>query len=291
MASSIIEQQHKNKIALSFDVEDWFTVRNMREHISFDDWQKVENRIHVGMDFILDSLASKNIKATFFILGWVADQFPDLVRRIDSEGHEIACHGYGHTPIDLLEPGAFKKDLQRAMQSLENITGKKVKGFRAPSFSVTHKTAWALDIMQECGLEYDSSIFCTTHPDYGIDDFPTHLTTVSGLIEVPLKKNSVFGVKLPVCGGGYFRMLPYLLTKFALNSDMVGPRVMYFHPWEFDSKQPRVKLPWLKRFRHYIGLKQNKKKFLRLLNDFEFTTIEKLISTAKENNQVSTYNF
>jgi len=197
-----------NPIALSFDVEDWFTVRNMRDFVSDADWNKQELRVNIGMDFILNALAEKNIKATFYILGWLADRCPELVQKISSQDHEIGCHSYQHTPIDLLTPDAFAKDLRKAIDALESVTGKKIKGFRAPSFSVMHKTSWAIDIIKDSGLQYDSSIFVTSHPDYGVRDFPTDITKVNKLIEVPLKKSPLFGTQVPVCGGGYFRMLP-----------------------------------------------------------------------------------
>ncbi|XGC79503.1 XrtA system polysaccharide deacetylase [Bdellovibrio bacteriovorus] len=281
----------KNPIALSFDVEDWFTVRNMRGLVSDDQWHAQESRIHVGVNFILEELSKKNIKATFFILGWLADNHPEIVKSISDQGHEIACHGYQHTPIDLLTPQSFKQDLSKSITSLERVTGKKIKGFRAPSFSVTEKTAWALPIMKECGLEYDSSIFVTSHPDYGVQDFPTVQTAVGGMTELPLKKSPLFGTQIPVCGGGYFRMLPYALTKAALKKDLQkSPAIMYFHPWEFDPGQPRMALPPLKRFRHYVGLNSNRGKFIQLLNDFEFTTMENLL-TLNQSQGVASYSF
>ncbi|WP_413580669.1 XrtA system polysaccharide deacetylase [Bdellovibrio sp. HCB288] len=292
--STLTNNQNKSKhhIALSFDVEDWFTVRNMRDFVSDSDWDKQEMRVNVGMDFILEALAEKNIKATFYILGWLADRAPELVKKIADQGHEIGCHSYQHTPIDLLDPKSFEADLKKAISALETVSGQKIKGFRAPSFSVMHKTSWALPIIRDCGLEYDSSIFVTSHPDYGVRDFPTTITTVSGLTEVPLKKSKFFGTEIPVCGGGYFRMLPYALTKSALKQDLEnGPVVMYFHPWEFDPKQPRVALPAIKRFRHYVGLNSNRDKFLKLLNDFEFTTVESLVQDAKATNKLTNYSF
>ena len=284
--------KNPHPIALSFDVEDWFTVRNMRGAISEVDWKNQDLRVQIGMDFILDSLAEKNIKATFFILGWIADQCPELVKKISDQGHEIACHGYSHTPIDLLTPEAFEADLKKAIDTIEKVTGQKIKGFRAPSFSVMEKTAWALPIIKKLGLEYDSSIFSTRHPDYGVQNFPTEITTVSGLTEVPLKKSKILGMQIPVCGGGYFRMLPYQFTKSALQRDLKKDAVvMYFHPWEFDAAQPRVKLGVLKTFRHYVGLNSNREKFLNLINDFEFTTIENMISKSARNRKPTEYFF
>lgn len=276
---------NKNTIALSIDVEDWFTVRNMREFFSYSDWEKQEIRVNVGMDFILNELNRRNIKATFFILGWVAEKSPDLIRKISSAGHEIASHGYSHTPIDLLTPASFEEDLVKSLNVISDITKKKVKGFRAPSFSITKDTMWALEILKKHGIEYDSSIFSTIHPDYGISGFPTTITSLeAGIVEVPMRKGNFFGLQIPVCGGGYFRMFPYSLIRSSLRQTLQDESlVMYFHPWEFDSKQPRIALSWFKKFRHYVGLNSNRKKFTKLLNDFEFTTIENLIEINKKN--------
>lgn len=292
MSNNTMSKTSSHPIALSFDVEDWFTVRNMRDAISEADWEKQDLRVQIGMNFILDALADKNIKATFFILGWIADRCPELVKKISDQGHEIACHGYSHTPIDLMTPESFEHDLKRAIDSLERITGQKIKGFRAPSFSVMEKTAWALPIIKKLGLEYDSSIFSTRHPDYGVHDFPTQITNVSKIKEVPLKKSKVFGAQIPVYGNNYFRMLPYQFTKRALKNDLkADATVMYFHPWEFDSAQPRVNLGILKNFRHYVGLNTNREKFLKLINDFDFITIEKMVSASTNNRKLDEYFF
>jgi polysaccharide deacetylase family protein (PEP-CTERM system associated) len=268
-------------IALSFDVEDWFTVRNMRDFIKESEWDQQALRVQIGLDFILQQLEIKKIKATFFILGWIADKCPDLVISIDKAGHEICSHGYSHTPIDLMDPVSFEEDLLKSMKCLEKITGKKIIGFRAPSFSVTQKTLWAIEVLKRCGLEYDSSIFSITHPDYGIAGFSNRITSIEGIIEVPLKKSKFFGISIPVCGGGYFRMLPYWVIKSSIQSTLNNETlVMYFHPWEFDPLQPKVNLPFLKKFRHYVGLKNNRKKFIKLLGDFEFTTIQNHILSS-----------
>lgn len=272
----------KKVIALSIDVEDWFTVRNMRELFDHSDWDDQEVRVHIGLDFILAELAKKNIKATFFVLGWLADRAPELIKAIDMAGHEIASHGYSHTPIDLLTPKCFEEDLKKSIDALFRITGKRIKGFRAPSFSITKETFWAIEILKKHGVEYDSSIFSITHPDYGINDFPTNLTDLGGVLEMPLRKGRFFGCNIPVCGGGYFRMLPYGLIKSTLKQTLKNDSLlMYFHPWEFDPNQPRVGLSKFKKFRHYVGLEANRQKFTRLLEDFEFTTVEKLIALEK----------
>jgi polysaccharide deacetylase family protein (PEP-CTERM system associated) len=272
------------KIALTFDVEDWFTVRNMRDFFEFKDWDQQELRVNVGMDFILDELKKRDIKATFFVLGWIAEKCPDLVKRIVSDGHEIASHGYSHTPIDLLTPESFEADLIKSIELLTSITGRKIKGFRAPSFSITESTFWAIEILKKHGIEYDSSIFSTIHPDYGIKGFPTKFTNLDGVLEVPMRKGDFYGLKFPANGGGYFRMLPYWIIKSSLKQTIKNdPVVMYFHPWEFDSEQPKIGLGWFKKFRHYVGLKSNREKLIRLLNDFQFSTVESQISIYKRN--------
>jgi polysaccharide deacetylase family protein (PEP-CTERM system associated) len=283
---------NKNVMALSFDVEDWFTVRNMREFFRYEEWDQQELRIRIGLDFLLMELAKKNIKATFFILGWVADICPQIVRDIDLAGHEICSHGYSHTPLDLLTPLSFEEDLKKSIVALTNITGKKVLGYRAPSFSITKKTLWAIEILKRNGIEYDSSIFSIIHPDYGINRFPINLTEIGGILEVPLRKGKCFGANIPVCGGGYFRMLPYSIIKSSLLQTIKNDSlVMYFHPWEFDPEQPRIGLSRFKKFRHYVGLNSNRLKFVNLLNDFEFVTIEKMIANERELGRISSYSF
>lgn len=270
----------KKQIALSFDIEDWFTVRNMRSIIHESQWSEQESRVQVGLDFILETLDAAKIKATFFILGWVAERSPELVSAIYQRGHRIGSHGYSHTPLDLMTPMQFEMDLKKSLQILESICPKgAIQGYRAPSFSITKKTAWAFKVLENQGINYDSSVFVTAHPDYGITDFPRKICKVGGLIEVPLIKSSLLGSKIPVCGGGYFRMLPYSFTKTALLNDLKSDEhvVMYFHPWEFDPGQPRVTLPLLKSFRHYVGLTQNQNKFRQLIQDFSFCPIEDLI--------------
>jgi polysaccharide deacetylase family protein (PEP-CTERM system associated) len=282
----------KKVIALSFDIEDWFTVRNMRDVFKLEEWDQQELRVRIGLDFILEALEKKNIKATFFILGWLADKCPQIVKDIDNAGHEICSHGHSHTPIDLLTPDQFENDLKMSIDSLRGITGKKIKGFRAPSFSITKKTFWAIDILKKHAIEYDSSIFSIIHPDYGINHFPTGITDLGGILELPMKKGDFFGASIPVCGGGYFRLLPYSLIKSSLNQTLKNESmIMYFHPWEFDPDQPRIGLSKLKRFRHYVGLGSNRHKFLNLLNDFEFTTIESMIKSESLYGVFSKYDF
>lgn len=273
---------HNTPLALSFDIEDWFTVRNMRELFHENDWDKLEYRVHVGVEYLLDQCQKHNVRATFFILGWIAQKSPELIRKIKSMGHEIGSHGFSHTPIDLLTPVTFEADLKKSLDVLEEIIQEKVHGFRAPSFSITKKTSWAIPILKKYGLKYDSSVFVTQHPDYGISDFPEEITHLGdGFFEIPMQKANVFGMRVPVCGGGYFRMLPYFLVKRGLiDSQKTKSPVLYFHPWEFDPDQPQMPLSTLKKFRHYVGLKKNREKFERLLKDFRFCTISELLNNS-----------
>ncbi len=267
------------KCVLTFDVEDWFCVRNMREQIPFERWDEQELRIHEGLTFILRELKKRQIRATFFVLGWIAERVPHLIREIAKDGHEIACHGYSHQLIDTLTPEAFRKDTERSLEVLTPLAGQRIRGFRAPSFSVTKKTLWAIDILKSLGFDYDSSIYPTRHPDYGIADFGTQPKKICGLWEIPMTSVSLAGVSLPISGGGYFRLFPYRMTRRLLRRAATeGAVILYFHPWEFDVDQPRVSLPLLRRFRHYVGLDENRQKFQRLSDDFSFQTVDELMS-------------
>jgi polysaccharide deacetylase family protein (PEP-CTERM system associated) len=230
------------------------------------------------MDFILKELALRDQKATFFILGWIAERFPDLVREIGAAGHEIGSHGYSHDPIDCLTPAEFALDLKQSLEILRSLSPRPIAGFRAPSFSVTKKTWWALAEIEKQGLTYDSSVFPIRHPDYGVSDFPPGIQRVGGLIEVPMTALRFSRFHVPVSGGGYFRILPYGVSqKLFRSAAATQPVVLYFHPWEFDPDQPRQKMPLLKRFRHYTGLGRNRAKFRRLLDSFVVETIEQSI--------------
>lgn len=267
------------KLVLTIDVEDWFCVRNMREVIPFASWKESEIRVRVGMDFILTELSRRNIKATFFVLGWIAEKCPAIVSALRSEGHEIASHGYNHQPIDKLSPEEFAADLRRSVEVLGPQAGRPIEGYRAPSFSITKNTLWALDLLAKEGFAYDSSVYPVRHPDYGIPDFPRAVTALRGLTEVPMSVFSFMGVPIPVSGGGYFRLYPYELTRRMIRGALgQGPVVLYFHPWEFDEGQPRIALPAFRRFRHYVGLRANREKFRRLLDDFSVCSIGDLIS-------------
>ena len=217
--------QRKNKQlvnALTVDVEDYFQVSAFADNVDISNWESMESRVVQNTQKTLDIFKSHNVKATFFVLGWVAERYPNLVRTIASDGHEIACHGYSHQLIYNQSPETFKEETIRAKGLLEEQIQAKVSGYRAASYSITNKSLWALDILAEAGFEYDSSIFPVHHDRYGIPDapkFPYQLTTPAGmnLVEFPLSTTNIFGYDLPIAGGGYFRLYPYAFSKYGLN--------------------------------------------------------------------------
>ena len=262
-----------NAKILTIDLEDWFQVYNFSEIIKFGDWDKQESRIVNNTHKILNLLEAYNTKATFFVLGWNAEKFPELVKEVKDKGHEIACHGYNHKPIFLMTKEEFSEDLNKAINAIKKATGVRPIGYRAPSFSIVKKTLWALDILREKGFKYDSSMVPVSHPDYGIKGIPKKPFEIKGILEIPM--TTTYG--LPV-GGGYFRVYPYWLTKLLLRKNKNA--VFYIHPWELDPGIPRYKLPLQKRFRHYIGLKKTGKKFKKLLRDFSFTKMDERLSNT-----------
>ena len=272
--------------AMTVDVEDYYHVAAFSDVISPDEWDNYESRVENNTQVLLGMFSKYNIKATFFILGCVAEKHPELVRRIAKQGHEIACHGYSHQLIYNQDKETFIKETIKAKNILENIIQADVLGYRAASYSITKKSLWALDILAECGFIYDSSIFPVHHDRYGIpdaEDKPHELTTPSGhkLIEFPIATKSYLGHHLPVGGGGYFRIYPYSFSRMALrsiNNKQSQPFIFYLHPWEVDPDQPRIPAKLLSRFRHYNNLKKCKPRLTRLLNDFEFSTAKNVLS-------------
>jgi len=263
--------------ALSFDIEDWFQVENLKCAVSYVDWERTELRVEASTGKILRLLRARNMKATFFILGWIAEKSPGLVREIHREGHEIASHGYSHELVYNMTREAFREDVEKSKAMLEDITGKKVTGYRAPSFSITADSLWALEVLKEEGFSYDSSVFPVSfHDRYGFDGCPTKpFRWPNGLLEVPLSVYKVGGFALPLAGGGYFRLLPYAYFRYFLRKlNRQNQRfTFYLHPWELDPEQPRVKLPLGYRFRHYVNLGATEKTLARLLGDFDFQSI------------------
>jgi polysaccharide deacetylase family protein (PEP-CTERM system associated) len=273
--------------AMSVDVEDWFHPEALRGIVP-DDWSRLEPRAGAAVDVLLDLFARRGVSATFFVLGWVAEREPALVQRIAGAGHEIASHGYAHRMITSQQPADFAADLRRSLRILRSQSGQPVIGYRAPSFSVVRDTLWALDVLMDEGIEYDSSIFPVHHDRYGIPDSPRrpHVVRERGgrvLWELPPVTARVGGRNLPAAGGGYLRLLPYEFNAWALeriNGEGL-PGVVYTHPWEYDIDQPRLPLPRLRALRHYGRIATTQGKLARLLQDFEFATCAQLLQSVR----------
>lgn len=267
--------------ALTIDVEDYYHVAGFESVIRFEDWDRYESRVERNTERILDLLDGHRSKATFFILGWVAERFPKLVRDISDRGHEVASHGYAHQRIHAQSPELFREETKRAKAILEDTIGHPVQGYRAASYSIVTKTLWALAILKEEGFVYDSSIFPVYHDRYGIPGYHRFCHVLErepgiGLIEFPLSTLRVAGLNVPIAGGGYFRLFPYRFIRWGirhLNNKENQPGVIYLHPWEIDPEQPRVHANPVSRFRQYLNLKRMEGKFSRLLTDFRFGTI------------------
>ncbi|MEM8815835.1 MAG: XrtA system polysaccharide deacetylase [Pseudomonadota bacterium] len=266
------------KNAMSIDVEDWFQVENLRPVYPRDTWDAQALRVQIGTDKALEILDEANARATFFVLGWVAERCPEVVRAIVAAGHELASHGYNHDLVYELGPERFREDVRRSKSLLEDIGGVEILGYRAPNFSITSESLWAPEILLELGFSYDSSVYPTSmHDRYGLDDYGDKpFDWPCGLREVPLAVATIGKSNLPVSGGGYFRLFPYSLTRAALKGINRKDTnfTFYLHPWELDPGQPREKRVRLShRFRHYVNLKSTADKLRRLVNDFEFDTI------------------
>ncbi|WP_404301652.1 XrtA system polysaccharide deacetylase [Alicycliphilus denitrificans] len=259
--------------ALTIDVEDYFQVSAFAPYIERSKWDLHECRVERNVERILELLADCNTQATFFTLGWVAERYPDLVRRIVEGGHELASHGYGHERVSDLSELEFFNDIYRAKALLEDISGMRVQGYRAPSFSIGYGNLWALDTLQRAGYRYSSSIYPIRHDHYGMPDAPRFAHQIrDGLMEVPPTTVRVFNRNLPSSGGGYFRLFPYFLSRWMLrqvNGRDKSPAVFYFHPWEIDVGQPRVQgIGFKTRFRHYVNIGGMEKRLGCLLRDF-----------------------
>jgi len=265
--------------ALTVDVEDYFHVSAFANSIDRSDWGSQALRVEANTQRLLDLFDNAGVKATFFVLGWVAERCPDIVKEIAGRGHEVACHGFSHQLVYNQTPEEFREETIRSKQLLEEIAQAPVRGYRAASYSITKNSMWALDILSEAGFEYDSSIFPVRHDRYGIPgarEEPHVLKTGNGsdLIEFPLSVAKVLGYNLPIAGGGYFRLYPYALTRAGLKQ--VNKRgqsfIFYLHPWEIDPEQPRVETGLLSRFRHYNNLDKCESRLRRLMEDFSFCT-------------------
>ena len=270
--------------AFTVDVEDYFQVAALASAVSRETWSTREYRVERNTERLLEILGEARVLGTFFVLGWVAERSPGLVRRIASLGHEIACHGFSHELIYRQSRPQFREETARAKGVLEDATGQAVLGYRAASFSVIRETLWALDDLIDLGFRYDSSIFAIRHDRYGIpgaSPAPGRVSAPSGrsLIEFPMAPASFFGLKVPVTGGGYFRILPYALTRAGLKRiNAAGrPFAFYLHPWEIDAGQPRIRVGALSRFRHYTNLARCEGRLTRLLGEFTFAPMVEVL--------------
>jgi polysaccharide deacetylase family protein (PEP-CTERM system associated) len=267
--------------ALTVDVEDYFHVAALATNIHRDSWASREPRVVGNTERLLALFEQFDVRGTFFVLGWVAERHPQLIRDIAISGHEIACHGLSHRLVYEQSPREFREETLRSKNLLEDITGSAILGYRAASYSIVRESLWALDVLVELGFVYDSSIFPVRHDRYGIPDaerVPHRMSTPGGgsVVEWPLATASVLGCRLPVAGGGYFRLLPYWLSRWGLasiNRRESQPFIFYLHPWEIDPDQPRVATSLLSRFRHYTNLGKCEGRLKRLLHEVQFGTV------------------
>jgi polysaccharide deacetylase family protein (PEP-CTERM system associated) len=271
--------------AITVDVEDYFHVSVFDGIVPRSQWERMESRVVANTARLLDIFDEFDVRGTFFVLGWVAKRHPDLVQRIARRGHEIASHGYAHRLVYDQTAAAFAEDVRSAKQILEDASGRRVLGYRAPSYSITPRSLWALDILLQEGYEYDSSIFPIRHDRYGIpvsDRRPYRIERRLGtLVEVPGSTTRLGPLNLPIAGGGYFRILPYAWTRWGIsrvNERERRPIVFYMHPWEIDPDQPRLHVGRLGRFRHYRNLHLTELRLRRLLTDFRFGTLEAVVA-------------
>ena len=266
--------------ALTVDVEDYFHVSAFASSIPRDSWASRAPRVVENTHKLLAIFDQFGVRGTFFVLGWVAERHPRLVKEIAARGHEIACHGMSHRLVYEQPREQFYDETLRSKRLLEDISGSAVLGYRAASYSIVRESLWALDVLVELGFVYDSSIFPVYHDRYGIPNAgraPQRISTPgqNAIVEWPLATATVLGYRLPVAGGGYFRLLPYWLSRWGLKSvnqrDLM-PFMFYLHPWEIDPEQPRVGASWLSRLRHYTNLEKCEGRLRRLLNEFRFGT-------------------
>lgn len=267
--------------ALTIDVEDYFQVSAFASHIARSEWNTRECRVERNVNAILDMLARRNTKATFFTLGWIAERYPQLVREIVEEGHELASHGYGHERASDQSEEAFFADINLAKIVLEDLTGVQVNGYRAPSFSIGTGNLWAFDCLVRAGYRYSSSIYPIRHDHYGMPDSPRFAYEVRpGLMEIPITTLRVLNRNLPSSGGGYFRLLPYALSRWMLGRVNRHDRqsgVFYFHPWEIDTGQPRIAgISRKTRFRHYVNISRMESRLNCLLGDFKWGRMDEI---------------
>ena len=268
--------------ALTVDVEEYFQVAAFERTIPREAWDSAESRVEFSTGRVLDLFATHGVKGTFFVLGWIAERHPELVRRIVREGHELASHGYDHTRVHKFEPAQFREDVVRTRKLLEDIGGVAVRGYRAPSYSINGRNLWALDVLQETGHAYSSSIYPIRHDLYGMPEAPRFPFRVrpDAILEIPVTTVRIGQRNYPCGGGGYFRLLPYGAFRWMLrrvNEHDQQSGLFYFHPWEVDPAQPRVTgAPLKSRFRHYLNLDSMHSRLERLLSDFTWGRMDEV---------------
>lgn len=275
--------------ALTVDLEDYYHASAFNKENPPEEWGVQEDRVERSTDLLLGWFSDAGHKATFFTLGWVTEHHPNLIRRIATQGHEIACHSLRHRTVYDMSRAEFREDTRRAKELLEDVTGTPVRGYRAPSFSITEKSLWAFEILAELGFRYDSSIFPVQHPNYGMpaaSRSPFVVDTPAGpVVEFPMPTLEFAGRRSPLAGGAYLRLLPYWYTRWAmryLNSAEIRPVCVYLHPWEVDPEQPVLQGTFTARLRHRLGLRGLSGKLRRLLHDFEFCPLGTLVEGLAE---------
>ena len=280
-----LEQKYRGKQlpnAMTVDVEDYFQVSAFDNTISRDDWGNMPARLPRNIDKILELFDETGTKGTFFTLGWVCEKFPQVVRDIAAAGHEIASHGFEHSRVGTFSQDDFRADVEGTRKRLEDVSGVPVIGYRAPSFSIGQETLWAHDVLAEAGYTYSSSVFPIQHDHYGLPEAPRFpfRSSDTGVLEIPMSSLSLMGRNWPCAGGGYFRLLPLTYSKWAvrrINVKEQMPAVFYFHPWELDPDQPKVKgVSGKARFRHYVNLGKFESRLSQMLQDFEWDRMDRI---------------
>jgi len=270
--------------ALTVDVEDYFQVAAFDACVKPADWADYPQRASLNTRRLLDLFDQTGSKATFFILGWIAEREPDLVKEIDARGHEVASHGYSHAKADTMTPDEFFQDVLKARLLLEGIIGKPVTGYRAPSFSIGKQNEWAFQKLKDAGYTYTSSTYPIVHDHYGTPDWPQQpYQRPEGIWEIPMPVLNRWGMQLPIAGGGYFRLLPYWISRNFIRrfvAQSASPYMFYFHPWEIDPAQPRIEqAPARSKFRHYVNLRRMEAKIACLLKDFTWKSVREVFQT------------
>lgn len=271
------------KNAFTIDLEDWFCSHNLKDVIKYEQWDSQVSRVERNTEILLNLLQKNRTKATFFVLGWVAERFPHLIEVIHQEGHEISSHGYAHKQLTSISPAEFEEDVTKSILIIEKIIGRSPEGYRAPAFSLTQESEWAVPILKRLNFKYDSSIYPVTwNPDYGVADAQLAIHKhENGLVEVPLSCATFGKQRIPCSGGAYLRFYPFFVFNFLLKQvlSQKRPFIFYIHPWEVDNDFPKLSMPFSKSIRHHYNLNSTVPKITRLLHEFEFTTIHDLLSS------------